>query len=257
MKNVVILLLICPLLSFGQQFRTIPTSEINVSEGRIFWNHMRDTNKIHMATIDSFKISEFITFKEYKTYLYSVKKDSNSSFYSSQFPDSNISPSKHIYLEYITNKKYENHPVLGISWDNAFNYCKWKTINDNHDSEIEFIYRLPFKNEWLSALHHLEDKNVTHDLNKNYSDWVLDVYDESAYNFSIEIENRTQYYHNQHDPMALKRKKVLGSSYVSEQNIGYYYYGYATEGYRQISFRLVKEVKNATHRYLMKYWNLE
>ena len=63
--------------------------------------------------IDSFEISRQVTFKQYRLYLESIKKDSSYNFYLSQLPDSGIT-SKENYTLYFNNKNYDDFSVAGI-----------------------------------------------------------------------------------------------------------------------------------------------
>jgi len=212
-----------------------------------------------IQTIDSFEISSFVTYEEYKEYLSSIKKDSSEQFYLSQFPDTTIAP-KEVYQKYISSTDYDDYPVLGISWDNAMNYCKWKTLRDNPKDSINFIYRLPKCSEWLAAHSYLEENHKPNDFNKNYSDWLLSskfenyLYDAKNYKFVYD----NVYLHKKDDPLTMKRKFAIGDSYVCQQEHLEGYYGfnyYSTQGYRHISFRYVKtEKKNSKD--ILEFWGI-
>ena len=95
------------------QLYSIPTQTINLYKSLAY------NSRTSAQTIKAFQISEQVTYKEYKDYLTSIKKDSSATFYLTQLPDSSIG-SAEVYKEYITSVEYDNFPVLGISWDNAF-----------------------------------------------------------------------------------------------------------------------------------------
>lgn len=233
----------------------IPTQNLNLYE------LLGDTTRPDFSKeVKEFEISSFVTYKEYKEYLQSIKSDSSENFYQTQLPDKNIAPPE-IRNIYLTSNEYDNYPVLGISWDNAMNFCKWKSLKDN-SKEINFIYRLPYASEWLSAYSFLTSNKINNDLNKKYSDWLLNSKDESHYDFTGESKKRFLYdyiiLHRKEDPQALKRKFVIGKSYLFqlEELKDYYSFSYyATEGYRQISFRLIK-VPAEENVFLLKYWGI-
>jgi Sulfatase-modifying factor enzyme 1 len=219
---------------------TIPTQTIDL------YKLLDDSSKSAIQAVRGFQISEQVTFKEYKEYLNSVKKDSTEKFYLSQLPDSSIG-SAEVYEKYLRSSRYDNYPVLGISWENAMNYCKWKTLADNRDS-IQFVYRLPNCSEWLAAYSYLSENEIENDFNKNYSDWLINSKDESIYDYLHEIAPKPfvydwMYFHTSDAPLALKRKQVIGNSYLYQQEsiLFYSFNFYANEGYRQIGFRYVKE----------------
>lgn len=222
--------------------------------------------------IKGFQISSFVTYREYKEYLNAIKKDSSEVYYQTQLPHKNIA-STETWNKYIESDEYDGFPVLGISWDNAMNFCRWKTLRENKDS-IRFVYRLPNCSEWLAAQHYLSENKIPNDMNKNYSDWLLNVKDESAYDFTEKDKNVFPfdyvYWHRKNDSPVLKRKWAIGDSYLYQQNklVNYYAFSYyANEGYRQISFRYVKEMvtepdmmhpnKKSLPISLLEYWGIK
>lgn len=214
--------------------------------------------------IDSFEISSQVSFKHYKLYLESVKKDSSYNFYSSQLPDSNIT-SKEKYKDYISNKNYDDFPVAGISWEAAMNYCKWRTLQENKGMEIQFIYRLPKLGEWLAAYNFLETSNSKNDFSKNFSDWTMSTYYEAAVGFdSTFVYDLFLDLPSAKDPPRVKRKMVAGNSYLFQSEVLRYLFSiYTFNGYRQIAFRLVKEeIKNSNiskslYKNVLAYWAIE
>jgi hypothetical protein len=229
------------------------------SQSKNFYTLHGDKNYKKAQNVEAFEISEQVTFKEYKEYLAAIKKDSSEKYYLNQLPDTNIAIDKDVYNTYITAKAYDNYPVLGISWDNAMNYCKWKTIKDNGSDSINFIYRLPRVTEWLAAYDYLKESNAKHDFNQNYSDWLLNSFEESAYNFAHELNLDLTYDALEEDSPALKRKRVLGNSYLytKEKPLNLIWYGYEYEGYRQIAFRYVKVKINEAEKSVIKKWKLK
>ena len=222
------------------QLYSIPTQTINLYKSLAY------NSRTSAQTIKAFQISEQVTYKEYKDYLTSIKKDSSATFYLTQLPDSSIG-SAEVYKEYITSVEYDNFPVLGISWDNAMNFCKWKTQKENKDG-IQVIYRLPNCSEWLAAYSYLSENKIKNDFNRNYSDWLVNAFDESVSHYASDTSSSQfiydwLYFHASKDPLGYKRKLVIGNSYLyQQQNILFYLFSfYANEGYRQIGFRYVKE----------------
>jgi len=265
-KNFLLALLAFTVLTAGVSidnlFYKIPEQTLKLYE------ILGDTAKTGEFTINEFEISALVKYSEYREYLNSVKKDSSEAFYLSQLPDTNISADKSVYLKYISGNEYDNFPVLGISWDNAMNYCKWKTIKDNPGNNISFVYRLPQCSEWLAAKYYLDKNNIKNDLDKNYSDWLFNTMDESVFVWSDNNESGfaydNVYLHGQNDLRVRKRKLVIGSSFLYQQEnyMSFNFSFYADQGYRQISFRYIKEYvkpgdpKSNANR-LLKKWNLK
>ncbi len=63
---------------------------------------------------------------------------------------------RYIQKNYFHDKKFDNHPVVGVSWEQAISYCKWKSEQVNSllsqkkiKNKVEF--RLPTEAEWETA----------------------------------------------------------------------------------------------------------
>lgn len=205
-----------------------------------------DTSDSTSLTIPAFMVSRQVTFGAYKAYLTAVERDSSRAFYLSQLPDSAIG-SPEVYGRYLEGNAYDGYPVLGISWDNAMNFCRWKTLTENTDS-IRFLYRLPCCSEWLSALTWLSENRIRHDFNRHYADWLINSRDESDLGKAYRTEAGgfvydRLYFHTTADPPVMKRKQVIGNCYRYQQphNRPYDFSFYAHEGYKEVAFRYVKE----------------
>jgi len=266
-KSIVLIpvILFC-IVGFCQQVYLIPKQTFQPYEVLGFYEGYKiDTVKINFKmAIDSFEISSHVTFKQYKLYLESVKRDSSYNFYLSQLPDSNIT-SKENYAIYISNKKYDDFPVAGISWEAAMNYCKWKTIQDNEAPNIQFIYRLPMVGEWLAAYNFLETANQKNDFNKNFSDWTMSTYYEYiggsdstfVYDYFLDLPKANGLPRD-------KRKMIVGNSYLFQTDVLIYRFATFTfNGYRQVAFRLVKEEikssddRNSLYKNILAFWNIQ
>jgi formylglycine-generating enzyme required for sulfatase activity len=212
------------------------------------------TEKQEEISVEAFEISDFISLGEYKEYLAEIKKDSSFEYYRSQLPDSSITIQEDVFVEYLQNPEYENYPVLGISWENAMNFCKWKSLKENN-GEIKFIYRLPLYSEWQAAQKHLEKEAVAHDFNKLFSDYLLNSYYEQRTWESLE----NIYFHKKNDHAYFKRKCVIGNSYRfnNQEEFNILPYSLANEGYRHIGFRIVKTKIDTLEKQVLKYWAYE
>ncbi len=203
--------------------------------------------------MEEFEISSLITYAEYKEYLTEMKKDSSHKFYLSQLADTSMCL-KETYKQYISGNAYDSYPVMGISWHAAMNYCKWKTIQNSKEG-IKYIYRLPCESEWLDAYNYLSATSSKNDFSQNYSDWLLNSYDEDAMSF-VDTLNRNHWYSfdyiyftSKEEPNELKRKCVIGDSYLFKlETLSDYselfYYSY--QGYRQVGFRFIRESVDTT-----------
>jgi formylglycine-generating enzyme required for sulfatase activity len=105
------------------------------------------------VTIDAFwmKYGE-VSSKEYFEYIKSVQKDSLKEFYESSLPD----PAKAPFKDYFSDKKYSDFPVVGVSLQQAVDFCKWKTRFENQKLLSKGKppvqnYRIPSEVEWVYA----------------------------------------------------------------------------------------------------------
>jgi len=232
------LLDLSPICVSGQDFYKIPEQILNLNE-------MTGRDFVFIDTIMAFEISEFVTLGEYKEFLNSIKTDSTEIYYQKMLPDSAIAINAEMYSDYLNHKKYEKYPVLGIKWESAIEFCKWKTKVCN--SEANIYYKLPTCSEWFAAYSYLEKNSKNHDFDKKYSDMTLVAYDEAGffYNANSYFTLDFQYNHKPDDPPAVKRKRIVGSSYAFDMNnfLNSYFYIYSYEGYRYVSFRVVKHKK--------------
>lgn len=240
----IIFLLISVNFSFSQK-----NGWYDIAEQKIDLNEFYTSSRKKLDTAFSaspIQISKQVSFGEYKIYLNAMKKDSGVAFYLSQLPDSNMCL-RSSYLEYISSTEYDDFPVAGVSWENAMNYCRWKTISDNKGDTVHFIYRLPYLTEWFTSVHYFNDSKLKHDFNTYLSDWLLDSKDESVYDFenghSSSFSGYTYFSNRKIDPPVMLRKMVIGDSYKYRllemiDYIGYSFYQF--EGYSHVGFRYVK-----------------
>jgi formylglycine-generating enzyme required for sulfatase activity len=103
-------------------------------------------------------------------YMFYVKRDSSQEFYKSQLIDSTF----HLNIgsfEYLHHPRFRNYPVVGVSYEQAKAYCKWrsnvvnvelKNLKNNYFSELRktlknvglevyYEFRLPTIEEWEYA----------------------------------------------------------------------------------------------------------
>ncbi|HTA26636.1 MAG TPA: SUMF1/EgtB/PvdO family nonheme iron enzyme [Bacteroidia bacterium] len=192
--------------------------------------------------MEAFEISTQITFGQYKEYLKDIKKDSSHKFYLSQLPDTSMCLPE-TYKEYVSGNSYDDFPVVGITWEAAMNYCRWITASNNKGA-IAFICRLPSESEWLDTYNYLQAASIKNDLSQNYSDWLLNAHDEDWWDLEHSFSFDYIYMASKKEPNVLKRKSVIGDSYLFKmENLADYVeiYGYQDHGYRQIGFRVIKE----------------
>lgn len=133
-------------------------------------------------SVDNFRMSNEITNKEFREFYNQIKSSPNDSI--SWIDPSNIINGKmsnptiisKAYSEiieslmdeatwksvfengdYFTNPKYDNYPVVGVTWEGAWHYCMWRTKVENkklreQNKDVQRDYRLPTLYEWEYAL---------------------------------------------------------------------------------------------------------
>ncbi|MCC7246465.1 MAG: SUMF1/EgtB/PvdO family nonheme iron enzyme [Saprospiraceae bacterium] len=107
------------------------------------------------STVGSFNINRYeVSVQEYKTFLSETGDAANrydSTVWMTDFPYSFNQPMQD---RYFNAKRYESYPIVGITYQQAVQYCAWKTrvVNDllkNSNYRVEF--RLPTAAEWEYA----------------------------------------------------------------------------------------------------------
>ena len=178
-------------------------------------------------------------------------------------------------LNYFSNTRYDNYPVVGVSWIQAKAFVHWRTMlrlawlsKKGYENEQEF--RLPTEGEWEYAArggknlasypwggpatqnqngcflsnfkpqrgNYIADGNpypsiVAHyhpndyglfDMAGNVAEWCEDAYDESAVNFTHDLNPQYTYYAKKGDTPEKKRKVIRGGSW---KDVSYYTRVYA------------------------------
>jgi formylglycine-generating enzyme required for sulfatase activity len=107
-----------------------------------------------------------ISWREYLYYLSDIKKDESE--YQKALPDTLVwnsdTSASPLSEYYYRHPSFNNYPVVGISYEQANEFCKWRTYAANQEVylnktkdpmthlkdsfPIKFYYRLPTKQEW-------------------------------------------------------------------------------------------------------------
>lgn len=190
----------------------------------------------HKKTIEiaNIEISQPITLAQYKRFLETKEKEEQANFrpdfrfmkstYSKDYSYPTIT-----WDDYFHSGKFDNYPVLGVTWENAMNYCEWLNKNSNGDYE----YRLPIPKELLVYFQHFEKKQIlTH-----RSEWTI-----SSYEF-LSILESYKYNATEIDPPVMKRKTII----YTKQNNNMIRYNYQNCSDEFTSFRIVKALKDTSH----------
>lgn len=112
----------------------------------------RNTNEFNVS-VDAFWMKETeVRVEEYLNYLESIKKDSTKQVYEAALPDK----AKGAFENYFDNKEFLKYPIVGITLEQAKNYCQWLTRVENQKLKDEGMppvanYRIPTEVEWIYA----------------------------------------------------------------------------------------------------------
>lgn len=214
------------------EFHKIPKTTVEL-------RHYDIAYKGKTKKVAPFNISNQVTVDQYKLYLKSVLIDSGYTYFLSQCPSEKAL--KNITVEeYLTNPKFGDFPIAGVSWINTINYCKWLNYNESY-GDPTLVYRLPYLSEWYAAKNKA-DKIKDLVFNTNYADWTLNNYSESS--FMLDPANLDHFFLTKpDDPQVLKRFIVLGNSFHGNGGPSGYLknlYNYADSAQAFVSFRVVK-----------------
>lgn len=140
--------------------------------------------------VDKTEISNFA----YLEYLSDIKirHGENSAEYTAALPDTTVWRQVQSYNEpyvmyYFRHVAYRNFPVVGVNYEQATAYCKWRTERvktyiqaNSKKSTVQFEYRLPSKAEWEQFAIAEESAKQPFNLNKYYIQPIPTSKDKSA-----------------------------------------------------------------------------
>ncbi|TMI65477.1 MAG: hypothetical protein E6H07_06050 [Bacteroidetes bacterium] len=141
--------------------------------------------------IDKFELGN-VHWREYLSYLSEVRKDEN--VLTRARPDTSVWNSAGYYHElsviYMRHPGYNYYPVVGVSYDQVIEFCKWRTfivnfgyyLQENKFKEfkehlqdsfpIKVVYRLPTEKEWeMVASGKFEIKKYPYGYDTIYRKW--------------------------------------------------------------------------------------
>ncbi len=211
---IVLILLLLGSFSFGQKnMKLIPSGEI-------------EHNSV-MVKVNAFWMSEEITNREYREFIHALQANPNDSLrvinigkiaegadvqsamklYSynevlNKATYSNGWSGEQSFENYFYSRKYDDHPVVGVTFESAKFFCIWKTKQLNIERRKKGLpnvadVRLPTETEWIYAAQGNNEgsmpENVSglrkvksggknkyglHNMNSNVSEWTLNTTEE-------------------------------------------------------------------------------
>ena len=143
-------------------------------EEDVFFTH---DNVERTVTVQSFYLDKTeIANIHWLEYLFYIQRDSSEAFYLSALPDTTVWEKELAYnTPYVSNylryPGFRYYPVVGVSWNQAVDYCRWRTEAVNKQKAIEYYgedyidgdippvesgvylpeFRLPTEAEWEYA----------------------------------------------------------------------------------------------------------
>ena len=143
-------------------------------EEDVFFTH---DNVGRTVTVQSFYLDQTeIANIHWLEYLFYIQRDSSEAFYLSALPDTTVWEKELAYnTPYVSNylryPGFRYYPVVGVSWNQAVDYCRWRTEAVNKQKAIEYYgedyidgdippvesgvylpeFRLPTEAEWEYA----------------------------------------------------------------------------------------------------------
>jgi len=169
------------ILGFSQKnndFALVPQGSFSV----------QGTGTLKTITFESFWMSNEITNREFREFYNQVKNSPNDSISwidISSYKNDGKSKVKVISIaysdlidklmdesawksvfsqgDYFTNPKYDNYPVVGVTWEGANYYCNWRTKEESKRIKGQGLimdYRLPSQYEWEYALTYNDSKSI-------------------------------------------------------------------------------------------------
>jgi gliding motility-associated lipoprotein GldJ len=143
-------------------------------EEDVFYTH---DNVERTVTVQSFYLDQTeIANIHWLEYLHYIQRDSSEAFFQSALPDTTVWEKELAYnTPYVSNylryPGFRYYPVVGVSWDQAVDYCRWRTEAVNKQKAIEYYgedyidgdippvesgiylpeFRLPTEAEWEYA----------------------------------------------------------------------------------------------------------
>ena len=141
MKRMIVILGIC-LTSMSQTFADgkIPANVVALDKAA------NSYIEIHEVTIGDWNV--------YLSYLKEMAGEQALS-YQTAFPDDAICLQAYKVNDYLTNPSFQTYPIVGITYEQARNYCSWRTDYENRNKKKSntsvYMYYLPTESDFQNA----------------------------------------------------------------------------------------------------------
>ena len=121
---------------------------------RFGWDSLQ-LHSSHKVSVNSYCINRFeTTVEEFQAFYHATAlptDEPNLNVWVTEFPYAYNDP---VVRNYLTNSEFSQYPIVGVTWEQAIRYCRWKTKKVNallSKTAYEVDIRLPSENEWEMA----------------------------------------------------------------------------------------------------------
>jgi sulfatase modifying factor 1 len=116
-------------------------------------------DKFSKVKTDLFVCKYEVSNLEYRLFLDDLMQSNQLQLYTKSLPDSltwveNNEAGRPLAMHYFRHQAYNNYPVVGITYENALQYCHWLTTIYNQDEKRPFkkvVFQLLTKADWMFA----------------------------------------------------------------------------------------------------------
>ena len=98
-----------------------------------------------------------VTIESWNAYLSFIKEVSGetSEYYQESLPNDEICRQAYKTDDYLTNPEFKSYPIVGITYEQAILFCKWRTDNENRNKKTSnttmYIYSMLTESEFQNA----------------------------------------------------------------------------------------------------------
>jgi formylglycine-generating enzyme required for sulfatase activity len=178
------------------------SNEITNAEFREFvdWAKKNPNEKLYQVLYSKITVSDFKKGIMKDTVIKNINPIEVSKFSSEMIDPLCLEKVNSNYKDYFNNNKYNDYPVVGVSYKMAEYYCLWKTMLENEQMKEKGLpnvhsYRIPLESEWeyvaqqpiskgnkkvlASTLQKVNEGNCNewglYHLDNNVSEWITPV----------------------------------------------------------------------------------